>query len=259
MPRRLGQHFLRPESVEELLRVIAPDAGDVFLEIGPGKGALTLPLAARCARVVAVEIDESLASRLRASAPPNVEIVTQDALTADLRGLVPEGARLAGNLPYYVSSPFLRRFLGLRGHVHDVHVMLQEEVARRVASPPGSKEYGILSVLYALWADTDVPARFPPGCFSPPPRVTSAVLRARFRDTPRADVGGLEEFEGFLQRAFARRRRTLENNLKDSYPNLKEYFKFLNVEGSRRAETLSVVEFAAIWEAVRSDPAGAKA
>jgi 16S rRNA (adenine1518-N6/adenine1519-N6)-dimethyltransferase len=259
MPRRLGQHFLRPDSVEDLLRVIAPATGDVFLEIGSGKGALTLPLAERCTRVVAVEIDEALARRLRATAPPNVEIVTQDALRADLRSLVPEGARLAGNLPYYVSSPLLRRFLGLHGHVRDMHVMLQEDVARRVASPPGSKEYGILSVLYALWADTDLPARFPPHCFSPPPGVTSAVLRARFRDTPAADAGDLGEFERFLQKAFARRRRTLENNLKDSYPNLKEHLRFLNVEGSRRAETLSVVEFAAIWKAVRSDPAGAKA
>jgi len=259
VPRRLGQHFLRPDSVADLLRVIAPAAGDVFLEIGPGTGALTLPLAERCARVVAVEIDDGLARRLRGTAPSNVEIVTQDALAADLRGLVPQGARLAGNLPYYISSPLLRRFLTLHDHVRDLHVMLQEEVASRVASPPGSKDYGILSVLYALWADTDLAARFPPGCFSPPPGVTSAVLRTRFRDTPRADVGDIEDFERFLQTAFARRRRTLENNLKDSYPNLKEYFRFLNVEGSRRPETLSVVEFAAIWKAVRSDPAGAKA
>jgi 16S rRNA (adenine1518-N6/adenine1519-N6)-dimethyltransferase len=258
MPRRLGQHFLRSESVEELLAVIAPAADDVFLEIGPGKGALTLPLAKRCSRVVAVEIDEGLARRLRGAAPPNVEIVTQDALAADLRGLVPEGARLAGNLPYYLSSPLLRRFLSLRGHVRDLHVMLQEEVACRVASPPGSKEYGILSVLYALWTDPDLPARFLPECFSPPPRVTSAVLRARFREVPRAEVGDLDPFERFLQKAFSRRRRTLENNLKDSYPNLKECFRFLKVEGSRRPETLSVVEFAAIWRAVGGDPAGAR-
>jgi 16S rRNA (adenine1518-N6/adenine1519-N6)-dimethyltransferase len=258
MPRRLGQHFLRPASVERLLRLIAPAPDDVFLEIGPGTGALTLPLAERCGRVVAVEIDAALAERLRHRAPSNVEIVTADALAADLRALVPEGSRLAGNLPYYVSSPLLRRFLSLRGHVRDLHVMLQDEVARRVASPPGSKDYGILSVLYALWADTDLPARFPPGSFSPPPRVASAVLRARFLERPRADVPDPEGFEGFLQKAFARRRRTLENNLKDSYPNLKEYFKFLNVEGSRRAETLSVVEFVALWKALRGDPTGAR-
>jgi 16S rRNA (adenine1518-N6/adenine1519-N6)-dimethyltransferase len=259
MPRRLGQHFLRPASVERLLRVIAPGPADVFLEIGPGTGALTLPLAARCARVVAVEIDAALARRLRERAPANVEIVTADALEADLRSLVPGGGRLAGTLPYYVSSPLLRRCLELHGHVRDLHVMLQDEVARRVASPPGSKEYGILSVLYALWADTDIPACFPPGSFSPPPKVASALLRARFRETPRADVADPRGFEQFLQRAFARRRRTLENNLEDSYPHLKEYFRFLNVEGSRRAETLSVVEFAAIWEAVRKDRSGAGA
>jgi 16S rRNA (adenine1518-N6/adenine1519-N6)-dimethyltransferase len=259
MPRRLGQHFLRPASVERLLRVIAPAPHDVFLEIGPGRGALTLPLAERCARVVAVEVDEALAEGLRRRAPSNVLIVAADALAADLRALVPEGSRLAGNLPYYVSSPLLRRFLSLRGHVRDLHVMLQDEVARRVASPPGSKEYGILSVLYALWADTAIPARFPPSSFSPPPKVASAVLRARFLGDPRAEVEDPAGFLTFLQRAFARRRQTLENNLKDSYPNLKEYFKFLNVEGSRRAETLSVVEFAAIWRALRSDPTGARA
>jgi 16S rRNA (adenine1518-N6/adenine1519-N6)-dimethyltransferase len=258
MPRRLGQHFLRPASVEKLLRVIAPAADDVFLEIGPGRGALTLPLAARAARVVALEIDGALADELRRRAPANVEVVTADALAADLRSLVPERARLAGNLPYYVSSPLLRRFLSLRGHVRDLHVMLQEEVARRVASPPGSKEYGILSVLYALWTDAEIPARFPPGAFSPPPGVGSAVLRARFRERPRAEVGDPEGFERFLQKAFAQRRRTLENNLKDSYANLKEYLRFLNVEGSRRAETLSVVELAALWEALRRFPAGAR-
>jgi 16S rRNA (adenine1518-N6/adenine1519-N6)-dimethyltransferase len=258
MPRRLGQHFLRPASVERLLRVIAPAAEDVFLEVGPGRGALTLPLAARAARVVAVEIDEALADGLRRRAAVNVEVVTADALAADLRSLVPEGARLVGNLPYYASSPLLRRFLSLRGHVRDLHVMLQEEVARRVASPPGSREYGILSVLYALWTDTGIPARFPPGAFSPPPKVGSAVLRARFRERPRAEIGDPEGFFRFLQKAFARRRRTLENNLEDSYANLKEYLRFLNVEGSRRPETLSVVELAALWEALRRFPAGAR-
>jgi 16S rRNA (adenine1518-N6/adenine1519-N6)-dimethyltransferase len=258
MPRRLGQHFLRPASVEKLLRVISPAPHDVFLEIGPGRGALTLPLAARAARVVAVEIDKALAEELRRRAPANVEVVTADALAADLRSLVPEGGRLVGNLPYYVSSPLLRRFLSLRGHVRDLHVMLQDEVARRVASPPGSREYGILSVLYALWTDTEIPARFPPGAFSPPPKVGSAVLRARFRERPRAEVGDPEGFERFLQRAFARRRRTLENNLGDSYANLKEYLRFLNLEGSRRAETLSVVELAALWEALRRVSAGAR-
>jgi 16S rRNA (adenine1518-N6/adenine1519-N6)-dimethyltransferase len=127
-----------------------------------------------------------------------------------------------------------------------MHVMLQEEVARRVASPPGSKEYGILSVLFALWAEVSVVLRFGPGSFRPPPKVSSALLRARFLREPRAEVPDPEAFEGLLKRAFARRRRTLENNLQDSYPNLKENLRLLNIAGSRRPETLSVVEFAGL-------------
>jgi 16S rRNA (adenine1518-N6/adenine1519-N6)-dimethyltransferase len=252
MPRRLGQHFLRPASVTRLVDVIDPRPEEVFLEIGPGAGALTAPLAERASRVVAVEIDTSLARRMALTARPNVEIVEGDALEMDLRSLVPAGSRLVGNLPYYVSSPLMRRILDLRDRVRDAHVMLQEEVARRIASPPGSRAYGILSVLFALWADVDVPLRFPPGAFRPPPRVSSALLRARFRSEPRADVSDLQGFEILLQRAFARRRRTLENNLQDSYPKLKDYLRFLHLEGSRRAETLSVVEFAALWRALKA-------
>jgi 16S rRNA (adenine1518-N6/adenine1519-N6)-dimethyltransferase len=244
VPRRLGQHFLHPASVERLLGTIAPRPDDVFLEIGPGRGALSLPLAARAGRVVAVELDSALVRRLRAEAPPHLEIVQGDALRVDLRGLVPKGSRVVGNLPYYVSSPLLRRFLELRDHVKDVHVMLQEEVARRVAAPPGSREYGILSVFYALWADVDVPLRFGPGAFDPPPKVGSALLRARFLDHPRADVGDPAAFERLVRQAFSRRRRTLENNLQDSYPNLKHHLRLLNLAGTRRAETLSVGEFA---------------
>jgi 16S rRNA (adenine1518-N6/adenine1519-N6)-dimethyltransferase len=158
--------------------------------------------------------------------------------------MAPPGSRLVGNLPYAISSPLLRRFLELRGRVIDMHVMLQAEVARRIAAKPGGKEYGILSVLYGLLADVDVPLRFPPGAFAPPPKVSSALLRARFLDRPREEVPDLRDLERLLQKAFARRRRTLENNLQDSYANLKEHLKLVHIEGSRRAETLSVVEFA---------------
>ncbi len=257
MSRRLGQHFLRPASVERLLGAIAPEPGDVFLEIGPGRGALTLPLCARVARVVAVELDPRLAAELRARAPRNLEIVVGDALVVDLASLVPAGGRVAGNLPYSISSPLLRRFFAMRGRVRDLHVMLQDEVARRIAAEPGSKEYGILSVLFGLHADLSIPLHFPPGAFVPPPKVASAVLRAVFLREPRSavpDPGGLQRL---VQTAFSRRRRTLENNLRDSYPNLKQYLRLLNIAGSRRAETLSVVEFARLAEAL-SRPLGEK-
>jgi 16S rRNA (adenine1518-N6/adenine1519-N6)-dimethyltransferase len=250
MPRRLGQHFLKPAAVERLLRLVDPRPGEGFLEIGPGKGALTLPLAARAASVSAVELDARLAEELRLRAPANVRIVTGDALDADLETLVPRGGRIVGNLPYYVSSPLLRRVLSLRARVRDAHVMLQEEVARRVASPPGSRQYGVLSVLFGLWADLDVPLLFPPGAFSPPPKVRSAVLRVRFLPRPRADVGDPTAFERLVFQAFARRRRTLENNLQDSYPNLKQHLRLLKITGTRRAETLSVGEFASLSKAL---------
>jgi 16S rRNA (adenine1518-N6/adenine1519-N6)-dimethyltransferase len=253
MGRRLGQHFLRPASVERLLRLIDPRPDESFLEIGPGAGALTLPLAARAHRVVAVELDGALAARLRAHAPTNVAIVDGDALEVDLRELVPAHGRLVGNLPYYVSSPLLRRFLDLRDRVRDVHVMLQEEVARRVASPPGSKEYGVLSVLFGAMGLLDVPLTFPPGAFAPPPRVSSAILRVRFPHPPPVAVSDPQALEKVVFAAFAHRRKTLENNLEDSYPNLKQHLRLLNIEGSRRPETLSVVEFAQLAESLARD------
>jgi 16S rRNA (adenine1518-N6/adenine1519-N6)-dimethyltransferase len=253
MPRRLGQHFLRAASVERLLGAIDPRPGETFLEIGPGRGALTLPLAGRAARVVAVEVDVALARALRARAQANVEIVTGDALRTDLRALVPAGSRFVGNLPYYISSPLLRRLLDLRGHLRDLNVMLQEEVARRVAARPGSREYGILSVLFGLFSEVEIALRFSARAFEPPPRVASALLHVRFLARPLAEVPDPLAFERLVQRAFSRRRRTLENNLRDSYPNLKHHLSLLNLAGSRRAETLSVVEFAKLATALVLD------
>jgi 16S rRNA (adenine1518-N6/adenine1519-N6)-dimethyltransferase len=251
MPRRLGQHFLRTSAVERLLEAIGPRPEDSFLEIGPGAGALTLPLAARVARVVAVELDGRLAASLRQRVPKKVSVVTADALEAPLAELVPPGARLAGNLPYYISSPLLRRILALREHLRDAHVMVQEEVARRIAAGPGSRDYGVLSIFFALWADVSVVLRLGPAAFDPPPRVDSAVLRIVFRSQPAASVGDPEHFERVVLKAFGQRRKTLENNLQDSYPNLKEYLRLLDIAGNRRAETLSVVEFARLAEALR--------
>jgi 16S rRNA (adenine1518-N6/adenine1519-N6)-dimethyltransferase len=136
--------------------------------------------------------------------------------------------------------------------------MLQEEVAERVAAGPGTKDYGILSVLYGLHADVDIPLRFGPGAFDPPPRVRSAVLRARFLESPRIVVNDLPAFGSLVAAAFARRRRTLENNLRDSYPNLKQYLSLLKIGGQRRAETLSVVEFGQLANALASESTGKK-
>lgn len=244
MPRPFGQHFLRPEPARDLVDLIDPRPDEEFLEIGPGALAITSLLARRCKAVTAVEIDRRLVQQLKGQVPGNVRIIEGDALEIDFRSLVPKGARLAGNLPYAISSPLLRRFLEHRDHFEDAHLMLQREVAERVASPPGSKAYGILSVFYSLWSDVTIVQRLKPGDFSPPPKVDSAVIRCRFLTRPRHQVQSLPAFESLVRLSFTQRRRTIENNLRLRYPDLKHYFKLAGVSEVRRAETLTVAEFA---------------
>lgn len=252
MPARLGQHFLKPGRAAELVDLISPRPSDTFLEIGPGGGALTFDLARRCGRLVAIELDRELARKLSARAEregvANLVVHLGDALDADFAALVPRGSRLVGNLPYAVSSPLLRRFLDARDLFVDAHLMLQREVAERVASPPGSRDYGVLSVLYALWADVTIVQRLGPEDFSPPPRVDSAVIRVRFRREPRVPVADPEAFADLVRLAFTRRRRTVANNLRLSYPDFKQYLKSAGIAEVRRAETLTVAEFARLAE-----------
>ena len=248
MPQRFGQHFLREDSARELVDLIDPRPDQTFLEIGPGGLAITNLLASRCASVFAVEIDRELVAKNRLRVGANVNLVNADALDVDFRVLVPKGSRLVGNLPYAISSPLLRRFLDHRDHFTDAHLMLQAEVADRVASPPGSKAYGVLSVLYALWADVEIVQRLGPRDFSPPPKVDSAVIRCRFRATPRAPIPDARAFEALVKASFTQRRRTIENNLRLRYPDLKHYFRLVGISEVRRAETLTVTEFARLAE-----------
>jgi 16S rRNA (adenine1518-N6/adenine1519-N6)-dimethyltransferase len=248
MPRPFGQHFLRHEPARELVDLIDPRPDETFLEIGPGALAITSLLAARCRSVVAVEIDRRLVDELKGNLPGNVTLIQGDALQIDYRALVPRGSRLAGNLPYAISSPLLRRFLEHRDHFKDAHLMLQREVAERVASPPGSKAYGILSVFYALYADVSIVQRLKPRDFSPPPKVDSAVIRCQFLPGPRHEVRSIPALETLVRLSFTQRRRTIENNLRLRYPDLKEYFKSVGISEVRRAETLTVAEFARLAE-----------
>ena len=248
MPRPFGQHFLRHEPARELVDLIDPRPEDTFLEIGPGALAITSLLASRCKLVTAIEIDPRLVDQLRGQVPANVTVIQGDALEMDYRALVPRGSRLAGNLPYAISSPLLRRFLDHRDHFTDAHLMLQKEVAERVASPPGSKAYGILSVFYALWANVSIVQRLKPGDFSPPPKVDSAVIRCQFLIGPRHPVQSIPALETLVRLSFTQRRRTIENNLRLRYPDLKHYFKLVGISEVRRAETLTVSEFVRLAE-----------
>jgi 16S rRNA (adenine1518-N6/adenine1519-N6)-dimethyltransferase len=228
--KRFGQHFLERAWVDKLVALVAAQPTDSFLEIGPGRGALTLPLAESGARIRAVEIDRDLAADLTATAPANVTVVTGDVLAlspadlfgaaeADADGAARHGSsriRILGNLPYNVSSPILFRLLQLWRETQrplDATLMLQREVAVRIAAGPGSGDYGPLSILTALHADVDTLLQLPPGAFRPPPKVHSSVIRLRFRP-PAVDVGNYVQFERLVRTLFQQRRKTVANALK---------------------------------------------
>jgi 16S rRNA (adenine1518-N6/adenine1519-N6)-dimethyltransferase len=217
--KRFGQHFLEPAWVTKVVAAIDPRPADVFLEVGPGRGALTTQLAPRVARVIAVEIDRDLAAALPARVPATVRVVEGDFLEADVAALVAgerHPVRVAGNLPFNVATPILFKLLREAADgrlLSDAVVMLQKEVADRVVARPGSRDYGSLAVHVALGADATAVLTLPPGAFRPPPKVTSAVVRLRFRPAT-VDVGDPRLFERLVRGVFAQRRKTLLNALR---------------------------------------------
>jgi 16S rRNA (adenine1518-N6/adenine1519-N6)-dimethyltransferase len=245
--------------VDKLVAAVGPDPSDTFLEIGPGRGALTRSLAPRVARIIAVEIDRDLAAVLPSRVPDNVQVVTGDFLDVDLPALLrdqPAPIRVIGNLPYNVSSPILFRLLGAAGdgrRFRDATVMLQKEVADRVVARPGTRGYGTLAVQVGLLADVDRLLTLPPGAFRPPPKVTSAVIRLKFRPAA-ADVGDAATFERVVRGVFLQRRKTLLNALKpvaDSFGrSAAQVLECAALDPSRRPETLDVHEMARLSRAV---------
>ena len=183
MPRRLGQHFLRASSVERLIDAINPGADQDFVEIELERG-LSRSHSPRGSTDHRDRARFSLGRPPARAGPANVEVIEGDALKIDLGALLSPGGRIVGNLPYAISSPLLRRFLDLRDRATDLNVILQKEVADRMAATAGSKDYGILSVLYGIWASTSIPLRFGPGCFEPPPRSTPRSSRPAFAPSP---------------------------------------------------------------------------
>jgi 16S rRNA (adenine1518-N6/adenine1519-N6)-dimethyltransferase len=257
--KRFGQHFLELAWVDKLVASMAPAPDDTFLEIGPGRGALTRALAPRVARIVAVEIDRDLAAELPSRVPPNVHVITGDFLAVDLEALLRDEAtplRVVGNLPYNISSPILFRLLEAAGEgrrFRDATVMLQKEVADRIVATAGTDGYGTLAVQIGLLADVDRLLTLPPGAFRPPPKVTSAVLRLRFRP-PAADVGDPAAFERVVRGVFLQRRKTLLNALKpvaDSFGrSAAQVLERAGLDPSRRPGTLDVHEMARLSRAV---------
>lgn len=254
--KRFGQHFLSPDWARKVVDAIAPRPEDVFLEIGPGAGALTRPLAARAKEVVAVEIDRDLAAELGRHAPLNLSIVTGNFLDIDAEALVRDaapgdGLRVAGNLPYNISSPILFRLIDLHRKtrlLHDATVMLQREVVERLTARPGTKDYGVLTILLRVHADVESVLALPPGAFRPVPKVSSAVARIRFTE-PKIRLARPDQFDRLLKTIFSHRRKTLSNALKQLLPEPGATVAVLTKAGidpRRRPETLDLPELAAL-------------
>jgi 16S rRNA (adenine1518-N6/adenine1519-N6)-dimethyltransferase len=252
--KRFGQHFLEPAWADKVVDAIEPEGTDVFLEIGAGAGVLTSRLAPRVAALVAVEIDRDLIAALAPRLPANVSIVSGDVLEIDLESILEPVAgtsavRVAGNLPYNISSPILFRLLELqkRRPVRDATLMLQREVADRVVARPGTAEYGVVSVLVQWRADATRLLTLPPGAFRPPPAVNSAVIRLAYRPPP-IPLADEPLFERMVRAMFTQRRKTLGNALASFAREFRVpapyALRAAGVDPGRRAETLEVVEIA---------------
>jgi 16S rRNA (adenine1518-N6/adenine1519-N6)-dimethyltransferase len=259
--KSLGQHFLADASyVERIVRAIAPRAQDFVLEIGPGEGALTLPLLAAAGKLTAIELDTDLipALRERSRAVGELEIIHADLLQVDLTALARgHGAarmRIAGNLPYYISSPILFHCMQHLRVIEDMHFMLQKEVVARMAAAPGSKTYGRLSVMLQLQCAVEPLFEVPAGAFRPPPKVDSAVVRlAPLQPQARHDAP-VDDVHAVVKAAFAQRRKTLSNALGKLLDA--EAIRQAGVDPRARAETLAPSDFvrlAKVFAARRGD------
>jgi 16S rRNA (adenine1518-N6/adenine1519-N6)-dimethyltransferase len=216
--KRFGQHFLEAAWVAKVVDALDASQEDTFVEIGPGRGALTLALAPKVARLIAVEIDRDLAAHLAATVPAHVSVINADILETDVAAFaegVARPIRVAGNLPYNIGAPILFRLFDWAAggsRVRDATVMLQREVADRILATPGTRDYGVLSVHTALHASASRLLTLPPGAFRPPPLVTSTVLSLRFHP-PAVDTGPPGAFDAIVRDTFSRRRKTLLNAL----------------------------------------------
>lgn len=254
---KLGQNFLNSPAA---CRAIVDALGDIsqrtVVEIGPGQGAITDLLASRAGRLIAIELDRELAPLLRErlAGRDSVEVIESDVLAVDLSALARAGEKLqiVGNLPYYLTSDILLHLIRHEAAIERAIVMVQREVADRVAAGPGSRDYGLLSVTVQLHAQVEKLMTLPPEAFSPPPEVYSTVLRWTMRPRYRelgVDPAGLVRF---LRQCFAQKRKTLANNLRAAgFPaaQVSAALAAAGLEPGVRAEALGLEQFAALWKA----------
>ena len=253
----MGQHFLGDAAWRQrILKILAPGANETWVEIGAGHGEMTQMLAADRRRVVAIEADSRLAEDLRQKASsyprdwPNVEIVSRDVLTVDLHELASGSFRVYGNLPYYITSPILHHLFEYAGQIRSIHIVIQLEVAERIAAKPGRRDYGYLSALCQFYANPEIVLRIPPGAFRPPPRVQSALVGMTLPgERAELNVSNEKGFLEFIQGCFGQKRKTLRNNLRQLAPDRKihQALDDCGLRPDARAEQLTLAQFAALF------------
>jgi 16S rRNA (adenine1518-N6/adenine1519-N6)-dimethyltransferase len=271
---KMGQHFLASEDLaERVVDTLGDLSQSTVLEIGPGRGIMTSLLARRARRLIAVELDRVLAAQLRLKfgMARNVEIIEADVLAIDFDSLFgpkpglsqpgielrPQPVKVVGNLPYYITSDILLRLFEFSKYIDSIVIMVQREVADRIAADPGGRDYGMLSATAQLYGRVEKLFTLPPGAFVPPPKVHSTVLRLTI--DPQQEKLGVagDGFIDFLRLSFGQKRKTLWNNLKAKYEGaeLKRALAEAKVKATARAETLSLEESAAIYRALRDTQA----
>ncbi|WP_422505122.1 16S rRNA (adenine(1518)-N(6)/adenine(1519)-N(6))-dimethyltransferase RsmA [Stenotrophomonas sp. GZD-301] len=246
--KQLGQHFLADRSyIDKIVLAVNPKDDDRLVEIGPGQGAITLPLLRRHPRLTVIEFDRDLIAPLTAAAAPlgELTIVHRDVLQVNFTELADGGQiRLVGNLPYNISSPILFHAMKHAAVIRDMHFMLQKEVVDRMAAEPGSKVYGRLSVMLQAWCKVTALFVVPPGAFRPPPKVDSAVVRLVPRDPATVGILDRKRFADVVRAAFGQRRKTLRNALSNVVSAAQ--FEAAGVRSDARAEQLEVAQFIAL-------------
>lgn len=257
---KLGQNFLRDHAaIRRIVAALGDCAASTVVEIGPGRGAVTRELSPAAGRVLAIELDPELVEHLRSEfAAEKLTVVHQDVLAFDFAAAAAEaGHRLAvvGNLPYYITSPILLRLAESHAALDRAVLMMQREVADRVAAAPGSRDYGLLSVTAQMYGPVERLFTLPPEAFSPPPEVHSTVIRWRF--APRFSEFGVEEasFLALVRKSFAQKRKTLSNNLRAdglAPDTVATALDLAGIDAQVRAEALSLMEFADLWKALRA-------
>jgi len=257
--KRFGQHFLTdPGVIDAIVNAIGPQDDDVIVEIGSGPGAITVPIAKRCGRLHAIELDRDLAARLRTQFQndEHVTIHEADALSFDFSTLG-TSLRVVGNLPYNISTPLLFHLLKQRNVIQDMHFMLQKEVVDRMAAEPGSKAFGRLTIMLGCYLDIDALFDVDRLAFDPPPEVTSAVVRLRPKPDTDVRIDDSQFLASLVAAAFSQRRKTLRNALKAHASE--EDLRALDIDPGLRPENIAIPDWVALANhlASKNSPASA--